>query len=240
MAVGKLKTVVLDAPDIARLSAFYSELAGWTQRYADHEWVTMTTGDGWRIGLQSAPDHVPPQWPDASHPQQAHLDLRVPDLAAGTQKAVEVGAELVRQNERWNTLTDPAGYPFDLCLAENNETTTLMGVMLDCSDAKLLSTFYSDLLGKLVTYEGDGVAMIGEDGDQLVMFHGKRGNPAIAAVAMSSSPRRSTMASSAGWTWWVSLSGAVVFGASGAAAASSAAVASAMHVTILGSTSGYL
>lgn len=81
MAIGKLKTVVLDAPDIARLSAFYSELAGWIQRYADHEWITMTTGDGWRIGLQSAPGHVPPQWPDPSHPQQAHLDLRVPDLA---------------------------------------------------------------------------------------------------------------------------------------------------------------
>jgi hypothetical protein len=33
----------------------------------------MTTDDGWRIGLQSAPNHVPPQWPDASHPQQGHL-----------------------------------------------------------------------------------------------------------------------------------------------------------------------
>lgn len=32
MAIGKLKMVVLDAADIARLSAFYSELAGWTQR----------------------------------------------------------------------------------------------------------------------------------------------------------------------------------------------------------------
>ena len=92
MAIGKLKTVVLDAPDIARLSAFYSELAGWTQKYADHEWITMTTDDGWRIGLQSAPNHVPPQWPDASQPQQAHLDLRVPDLAVATQKAVELGA----------------------------------------------------------------------------------------------------------------------------------------------------
>jgi len=170
MAIGKLKTVVLDAPDIARLSAFYSELAGWTQKYADHEWITMTTDDGWRIGLQSAPNHVPPQWPDASQPQQAHLDLRVPDLAAATQKAVELGAKLLRENERWNTLADPAGHPFDLCLAENNERTTLMGVMLDCPGAKVLSTFYSDLLGKPITYEGDGVAMIGEDGDQPVMF----------------------------------------------------------------------
>jgi catechol-2,3-dioxygenase len=170
MAIGKLKTVVLDAPDIARLSAFYRELAGWTQQYADREWITMTTDDGWRIGLQSAPDHVPPQWPDPAHPQQAHLDLRVPDLPAATKKAAGLGARLLRENERWNTLADPAGHPFDLCLAEDNETMTLMDVMLDCPDAKVLSAFYSDLLGKPVTYEGDGVAMIGKDGDQPVMF----------------------------------------------------------------------
>ncbi len=42
--------------------------------------------------------------------------------------------------------------------------------MLDCPDAKELSTFYAKLLGKPVTYEGEGVAMIGEDGAQLVMF----------------------------------------------------------------------
>ena len=112
---------------------------------------------------------MPPQWPDASHPQQAHLDLRVPDLAAGTQKAAELGAQLLRENERWNTLADPAGHPFDLCLAENNETT-LMGVMLDCPDAKALATFYSQMLGKPITYEGEGATMIGEDGKQPVMF----------------------------------------------------------------------
>lgn len=170
MAIGRLKTVVLDAPDIARLSAFYSELAGWTQRDADREWITMTTDDGWRIGLQSAPRHVPPRWPGASHPQQAHLDLRVPDLAAGTQQAIGLGAKLLRENGRWNTLADPAGHPFDLCLAGNNETTALMGVMLDCPGAKVLATFYCGLLGKPVTCDGDGVAMIGADGGQPVMF----------------------------------------------------------------------
>jgi catechol-2,3-dioxygenase len=83
--IGQLKTVVLDAPDIAGLSAFYTALAGWTQRYADDEWVTLTTDDGWRIGLQHAPDHIPPRWPDPQHPQQAHLDFRVPDLDVGTK-----------------------------------------------------------------------------------------------------------------------------------------------------------
>ena len=81
--IGDLKTIVLDAPDIAGLSAFYTGWRAGPQRYADDEWVTMTTDDGWRIGFQHAPDHVPPRWPDPAHPQQAHLDLRVPDLEAG-------------------------------------------------------------------------------------------------------------------------------------------------------------
>ncbi len=42
--------------------------------------------------------------------------------------------------------------------------------MLDCPDAKALSAFYSELLGKPVTYDADGMAMIGEDGAQPVMF----------------------------------------------------------------------
>jgi hypothetical protein len=45
-----------------------------------------------------------------------------------------------------------------------------MGVMLDCPDAKAMSAFYAKLLSKPVTYEGDGIAMIGEDGAQPVMF----------------------------------------------------------------------
>src|ERR1700746_410910 len=42
--------------------------------------------------------------------------------------------------------------------------------ILGCPDAKQLSTFYAELLGKPVRYEGEGVAMIGEDGTQPVLF----------------------------------------------------------------------
>src|SRR5690242_10334831 len=35
--IGNLKTIVLDAPDIAGLSAFYQALAGWSEQYADDE-----------------------------------------------------------------------------------------------------------------------------------------------------------------------------------------------------------
>jgi predicted enzyme related to lactoylglutathione lyase len=169
--IGTLRAVALDAPDARRLAAFYAALGGWTLRDGDDdEWVVVETGDGWRIAAQLSPDHVAPRWPDPAYPQQAHLDLRVPDLDAGAARAGELGAELLRKNDNWYTLADPAGHPFDLCLFPAKQETTLMGVMLDCPDAGQLSRFYAELLGKPVTYEGEGVAMIGEDGAQPVMF----------------------------------------------------------------------
>jgi predicted enzyme related to lactoylglutathione lyase len=168
--IGTLKTVVIDAPDIAALSDFYTRLAGWTTSYADDDWITMTTDDGWRIALQLAPDHVAPQWPGQERPQQAHLDLRVPDLTAATARAVGLGASVLSENETWHTLADPAGHPFDLCLNADDPNVTIMGVMLDCPDAKELSAFYAQLLGLPVTYEADGMAMIGNDGEQPVLF----------------------------------------------------------------------
>ena len=62
-----------------------------------------------------------------------------------------------------------------------------MGVMLDCPDAKALSAFYAELLGKPVTYEGDGMAMIGDDGAQPVMFQ-QVADYTRAAVAGSGAP----------------------------------------------------
>ncbi|MCI0686321.1 MAG: hypothetical protein L0Y54_03650 [Sporichthyaceae bacterium] len=168
--IGELRAIVFDAPDISALSRFYTALAGWTEVYADDDWITLTTDDGWRIGLQLAPDHVPPRWPDPDHPQQAHLDLRVPDLEAAAARAVELGATVLRKNEQWHTLADPAGHPFDLCRNPDDPKTTLMGVMLDCPDAQALSAFYAELLGKPVTYQEEGMAMIGAGGEHPVMF----------------------------------------------------------------------
>ena len=71
--IGTLRAVVLDAPDARRLAAFYTALGGWTEQYADDEWIAMDTGDGWRIAVQYSPGHMPPRWPDPAYPQQAHL-----------------------------------------------------------------------------------------------------------------------------------------------------------------------
>jgi catechol-2,3-dioxygenase len=170
--IGSLRAVALDAPDIERLAAFYAQLAGW-QRVPDddeEDWITLDSGDGWRIGLQQAIDHVPPHWPDQNRPQQAHLDFQVPDIDEAAERAQQLGAILLRRNERWHTLADPAGHPFDLYLNPDNPRTSLMRVVLDCPDPKALSYFYAELLGTPVMYVADGIAMIGEDGLQPVMF----------------------------------------------------------------------
>jgi predicted enzyme related to lactoylglutathione lyase len=115
-AIGSLRAVALDAPDINRLATFYELLAGWRRVFGDDEWITLEVGDGWRIGLQRAIDHVPPHWPDQDRPQQVHLDFRVPDIDAAAERAQQLGTGLLRRNERWHSLVDPAGHPFDLCV----------------------------------------------------------------------------------------------------------------------------
>ncbi|GLY32313.1 VOC family protein [Kineosporia sp. NBRC 101731] len=168
--IGSLRAVAIDAPDIEVLASFYEDLAGWRRLSTDDDWITMESGDGWRLGLQLAPDHVPPQWPGAQQPQQAHLDFRVPDIDAAAEQAQRLGATVLQRNEHWHTLADPAGHPFDLAQSPDADGITLAGVMLDCPDASALAHFYTQLLGKPLTFEADGMAMIGEDGAQPVMF----------------------------------------------------------------------
>jgi catechol-2,3-dioxygenase len=165
--IAKLRTVVIDAADIAGLSAFYTELAGFTEAYADDEWITLNGPDGWRLGLQHAPDHIPPQWPDPEHPQQFHLDLFVPDLAAGAQTAEKLGAHRIGGGERWITLADPAGHPFDLC---QGESVGMFACTIDTEDPAGLAGFYAEVLGMDRRYDGDEGSLIGADGQMQLMF----------------------------------------------------------------------
>jgi catechol-2,3-dioxygenase len=168
--IGKLKTVVFDAADIEALATFYDGLAGWTTHYSDEEWATLMSPDGWRIGLQIAPDHVPPKWPDPERPQQAHFDLRVRDLDAAVARAQSLGATRLGGGETWVTLADPAGHPFDLCASDDATDMSIFAITIDAPDAKALGAFYSELLGLPVVYEGDEGALLGSEGDQQVMF----------------------------------------------------------------------
>jgi predicted enzyme related to lactoylglutathione lyase len=124
--IGTLDVVILDAADHRALAAFYRDLTGWTQTHADDEWITLSAGDGWKVGFKPAPDHRPPRWPGPEHPQQAHLDIRVPELhldvlvddldtaeaatlALGATRAPAGGGPTFR------VFLDPVGKPFCLC-----------------------------------------------------------------------------------------------------------------------------
>jgi catechol-2,3-dioxygenase len=168
--IGRLGSVVIDAPDIERLATFYTELTGWPRTYADAGWIRLTNDAGQRLDFQRAPDHVAPQWPGQEHPQQFHLDLTVNGIEAAAQRAEQLGATRLRTGESWITMADPAGHPFDLC--QRDEQTSGMGlfaVTVDAPDANALARFYAELLGLEVTYDGPEGSLI-SDGDRSVMF----------------------------------------------------------------------
>ncbi len=111
--------VVLDAADLDAESSFWAGLLGGTVE-ADDDWHSVSVGGEWRLGVQLAPNHVPPDWPDGT-PQQLHLDLWVDDLQSAHQEAISLGARLLKPaedlgaSEGFQVYADPAGHPFCLC-----------------------------------------------------------------------------------------------------------------------------
>jgi hypothetical protein len=143
---GTLKTIAFDARDHAGLARFYVALTGGELRYADDEWCTAFTGDGWRLGFQAAPNHIPPRWPGQELPQQMHIDFVAADIDRAAAEAERLGAVRIGGGERWHVLTDPAGHPFCLCAGGEGDRLELAGVGIDCADPAELAAFYSALL----------------------------------------------------------------------------------------------
>ena len=111
-----LYAVTIDAPDAKGLGAFYASLLGMEVAYEGPEGA-LITGNGKSVMFQQVETYQPPQWPDPAHPQQAHLDIIVDDLDAAQARALELGATVLDGGgQRFRTLADPAGHPFDLTL----------------------------------------------------------------------------------------------------------------------------
>lgn len=108
--------VVFDAADLHAESAFWAGmLDGHVFDDETFHCVIDSTGE-WRIGVQLAPEHVPPDWPDGA-PQQVHMDLHVEDPTQADAQAIRLGARLLKggdleSDEGNQVYADPAGHPF--------------------------------------------------------------------------------------------------------------------------------
>lgn len=113
------QVIVFDAADIAAESAFWAGMLGGVVIPED-DWHSVLVDGEWRFGVQLAPNHVPPQWPEGTQQQQIHLDLHVDDIKAAHEQATSLGARLLRAaedldaDEGHQVYADPAGHPFCL------------------------------------------------------------------------------------------------------------------------------
>jgi glyoxalase superfamily protein len=110
------QVVVFDAADLDAESTFWAGLLD-GHVFKDDSFQSVIDASGeWHVGVQLAPDHVPPDWPDGA-PQQVHLDLHVEDPRAAHEAAIGLGARLLRAGdldaeEGHQVYADPAGHPF--------------------------------------------------------------------------------------------------------------------------------
>ena len=65
----------------------------------DEEWISIgDAADRPAVAFQRVERLVRPQWPDAEHPQQMHVDVLVEDLDAAEAEVLRLGA--TRQTRR--------------------------------------------------------------------------------------------------------------------------------------------
>ena len=117
--IGRLRTVVLDAADMAAEAQFWSVLLDIPVVHRSDDWTTLQGRDV-RLAVQLAQDHVPPDWPNPARPQQLHLDIEVDDVDQAERQVLALGARRLPDPpdaEDFRVYADPAGHPF--CLVIN-------------------------------------------------------------------------------------------------------------------------
>ena len=110
--------VVFDAADVPTVSAFWADLLEGDVVDDDARFhIVIDTEGHWLIGVQHAPDHVQPDWPDGNE-QQFHLDLHVTDPLTAHRHVINLGARLLQDatdpdaEHGYRVYADPAGHPF--------------------------------------------------------------------------------------------------------------------------------
>ena len=114
------QVVVFDAADLTAESSFWAGVLGGTVDPED-DWHMVLVDGAPKVGVQLAPNHIPPDWPDGVPQQQIHLDLWVDDVTAAHDTVVSLGAKVLKKandtesREGFQVYADPAGHPFCLC-----------------------------------------------------------------------------------------------------------------------------
>ena len=125
----KYQVVAFDAADLEAESVFWAGVLGGEVDRDDGWHMVIVDGEP-RIGVQYAPNHVAPDWPDGSPPQQVHLDLWVEDFPGAHERVTSLGARVLQEAEeseepdRFQVYADPAGHPFCLCWVADPEEGT--------------------------------------------------------------------------------------------------------------------
>jgi catechol 2,3-dioxygenase-like lactoylglutathione lyase family enzyme len=114
-----LLEVAIDCPDGKALGEFYAAILGYEMTYSGDEGAFITGGEGTLpIMFQNVAGYHAPQWPDPAHPQQAHLDIDVADIAESEKLVLSLGATRLKDSGGTTTgyrvYADPAGHPFCL------------------------------------------------------------------------------------------------------------------------------
>ncbi len=117
--VTELIAVTIDSADAARLARFYADLTGGevTGVYPEYGYAAASVL-GSTLNFQTVDGFTRPAWPGQEHPQQFHLDFRVPDLDAAIDHATSLGASVAGEqpaDATWRVMVDPDGHPFCLC-----------------------------------------------------------------------------------------------------------------------------
>jgi predicted enzyme related to lactoylglutathione lyase len=116
----RFQVITFDAADLAAESRFWAGVLGGEVAEDDDWHMVMVDGEP-RVGVQLAPDHIPPEWPDGPTKQQIHLDLWVEDLAEAHEQVMAFGAVVLKPargatgGDDFQVYADPAGHPFCLC-----------------------------------------------------------------------------------------------------------------------------
>jgi hypothetical protein len=111
------QVVAFDAATLAAESSLWAALPGGTVDAEDDCHMVFVDGKP-RVGVQLAPDHIPPDRAHGTPQQQIHLDLWADDIEAVHDEVISFGAKLLTgavdsgSPDTNEIYADPAGHLF--------------------------------------------------------------------------------------------------------------------------------